>query len=109
MKSDSVPTIQPQRPEALSEACKLADYGERRKEIPATVSQTPGKRSRTSGAVHKLSVSRLLADNKRASVAANAVTSASESMPVDTETSAVVALKFNVIFCTKRLQVKAHN
>ena len=50
---------QPQRPEALSEACKLADYGERRKEIPATASQTPGKRSRTSRAVHKLSVSRV--------------------------------------------------
>ena len=32
--------------------------------------------------------SQLLADNKRASVAANAVTSASEIMPVDTETSA---------------------
>ena len=31
LKSDSVPTIQPQRPEALSEARKLADYGERRK------------------------------------------------------------------------------
>ena len=59
LKSDSVPTIQPQRPEALSEARKLADYGERRKEIPATASQTPGKRSRTSRAVHKLSVSRV--------------------------------------------------
>ena len=32
--------------------------------------------------------SQILAGNKRASVAANAVTSASESMPVDTETSA---------------------
>ena len=31
--------------------------------------------------------SQILAGNKRASVAANAVTSASESMPVDTETS----------------------
>ena len=31
LKSDSVPTIQPQRPEALSEARKLADYGERGK------------------------------------------------------------------------------
>ena len=31
LKSDSVPTIQPQRPEALSETRKLADYGERRK------------------------------------------------------------------------------
>ena len=59
LKSDSVPTIQPQRPEALSEACKLADYGERRKEIPETASQTPGKRSPTSRAVHKLSVSRV--------------------------------------------------
>ena len=59
LKSDSVPTIQPQRPEALSEARKLADYGERRKEIPATASHTPGKRSRTSRAVQKLSVSRV--------------------------------------------------
>ena len=32
--------------------------------------------------------SQLLADNKRASVAANTITSASESMPIDTETSA---------------------
>ena len=31
LKSDSVPTIQPQQPEALSEARKLADYGERGK------------------------------------------------------------------------------
>ena len=31
LKSDSVPTIQPQRPKALSEARRLADYGERRK------------------------------------------------------------------------------
>ena len=31
LKSDSVPTIQPQRPEALSEARKLANYGERGK------------------------------------------------------------------------------
>ena len=31
LKSDSVPTIQLQRPEALSEARKLADYGERGK------------------------------------------------------------------------------
>ncbi|CAH3028846.1 unnamed protein product [Porites evermanni] len=58
------------------------------KEIPATASQTPGKRSQTSRAVHKLSVSRLLADNKRASVAVSTVTSASESMPIDIETSA---------------------
>ena len=50
LKSDSVPTIQPQQPEALSEERKLADYGERGKEIPATASQTPGKRSRISSA-----------------------------------------------------------
>ena len=31
LKRDSVPTIQPQRPDALSEARKLADYGERGK------------------------------------------------------------------------------
>ena len=58
LKSDSVPTIQPQRPEALPEARKRTMESEE-KEIPATASQTPGKRSRTSRAVHKLSVSRV--------------------------------------------------
>ena len=58
LKTGSVPTIQPQRPKALPEARKRTMKSEE-KEIPATASQTPGKRSRTSRAVHKLSVSRV--------------------------------------------------
>ena len=58
LKTSSVPTIQPQRPKALPEARKRTIKSEE-KEIPATASQTPGKRSRTSRAVHKLSVSRV--------------------------------------------------
>ena len=51
-------TIQPQQPKALPEAHKRTMDSEE-KEIPPTVSQTPGKRSQTSRAVHKLSVSRV--------------------------------------------------
>ena len=58
LKTGSVPTIQPQRPKALPEARKRTMKSEE-KEIPPTASQTPGKRSRTSRAVHKLSVSRV--------------------------------------------------
>ena len=118
MKGGSVPTIQPPQPKALPEAPKRTMDNEE-KEIPVTASQTPGKRSQTSRAVYKLSVSRvsqskilrriffirsvltvppsssmfyfssqLLANNKRTPVAANTITSASESMSIDTETSA---------------------
>ena len=58
LKSGWVPTIQPQQPKALPEARKRTMDSEE-KEIPATASQTPGKRSQTSRAVHKLSVSRV--------------------------------------------------
>ena len=49
LKTGSVPTIQPQRPKALPEARKRTMKSEE-KEIPATASQTPGKRSRISSA-----------------------------------------------------------
>ena len=44
LKSDSVPTIQPQGPKALPEARKQTIESEEN-EIPATASQTPAKRS----------------------------------------------------------------
>ena len=58
LKSGWVPTIQPQRPKASPEVRKRT-MDSKEKEIPPTASQTPGKRSQTSRAVHKLSASRV--------------------------------------------------